>query len=104
MSNSSADAHGGTSNGTRATTIATAAKAEAEARALQQLYNQRVPEYFAVTIVGLILIFSIFHWSRFMYNRHVSTRPNSSALEKIAAGMSRYVATSIIGLADTDLE
>ena len=65
-SNSSSIAHGRAKNGTAAAAPAVnvaAKKAEAAKMALQQLHNQRVPEYYALAMMGLILIFTISHWS-----------------------------------------
>jgi hypothetical protein len=88
--------HGIVKNGTGAAAAAAAAAKDAQAAkmALQQLHNQRVPGYYALSIGGLILVFTIFHWSHFMYNGHTSNKPKSSTAVNAQVGIARYVAIS----------
>ena len=87
-SNYSSIDRGGIGNGTVAAAAA-AKKAQAARMALQQLHNQRVPGYYAISMTGLILVFTLFHWSRFMYNRHASKGIKRSKFGRVQVEISR---------------
>lgn len=72
------------------TTSAAAAKKSkaALAKILRQRNNENTPKFFAAGIVGMIVIFMIFHWSRFFIKRSESKGVSSGPL-RVAASISR---------------
>jgi hypothetical protein len=85
-SNSSSTAHGG---GTAAATAA-AAKLKAK-QALAQYHNERVPRYYFIAIGGLIVLFTIFHWSRYLYNQHALKGSRESTVRRCQVAVARQV-------------
>lgn len=53
-----------------ATSPAGAAKAkQAAAKALRLARNEDVTKYFVAGVCGVILLFALFHWTRFLYEK-----------------------------------
>jgi hypothetical protein len=74
-------------NSTKADAAAAKAKA-ALAKALRQKNNENTPKFFAAGIVGLIFLFMVFHWARFVF-KHYGSKNGSSGLLKVPVRISR---------------
>ncbi|TAQ86359.1 hypothetical protein B7494_g5317 [Chlorociboria aeruginascens] len=60
-----------TASGASNSTASVAATALRKAnQAKMQAYNQKIPYYYAVSMIAVIALFTLFHWSRFLYNRY----------------------------------
>jgi hypothetical protein len=57
--------------------------AKVAAKALRQVKNQYTAEYFAVGMVGIMALFTIFHWMRFFYSYHKSYAPKGRSDSKV---------------------
>lgn len=78
-----------------ATAIAAAAAAAAgQAAALQQahqrLQSHKAVEYYATAIAAVIALFTIFHWSRFLYGRYASKSVKELRIMKAQVSIARY--------------
>jgi hypothetical protein len=89
-SNSSSTAHGG---GTAA--AAAAAKLKAK-QALAQYHNERVPRYYFTAIGGLIVLFTIFHWSRYLYSQHALKGSRESTVRRCQVAVARQVGQDLL--------
>ncbi|KAH8667412.1 ferric reductase NAD binding domain-containing protein [Tricladium varicosporioides] len=69
-------------NATAAAASAAMAKKVQAARAYAQSNNIKSAKYFAAAMSGFILLFAIFHWSRFLYSRFASRGVKNSKLMK----------------------
>jgi hypothetical protein len=92
--------HSGGKNGTdvgkNATAIAAAAKAakaQMLARHRKAVWNQKTVKYYAAAMTGVIILFTIFHWSRFLYSRYAPRGVRNSRLIKAQVSVARYVET-----------
>ena len=92
--------HSGGKNGTdigkNATAIAAAAraaKAEMLARHKAAVWNQKTVRYYAAAMTGVIILFTIFHWSRFLYSRYAPRGVRNSRLMRAQVSVARYVET-----------
>lgn len=74
-----------------ATAIAAAAMAKKlmAARALQQHYNENTAKYYAAAMAGVIVLFTIFHWSRFLYCRFATRGLKDSSVMKAQVSVAR---------------
>jgi len=72
-----------------AAAAAAAKKAQMHQIAVAQYYDQRVPEYFAIAMGGLIAIFTIFHWTRFWYSRSSSKALRQSSIMQLQVKIAR---------------
>lgn len=72
------------------TASAAAAKkaAAAAAKRLRQLTNERTAGYFGGAFAGLVLLFVIFHWSRYFASKHAN---KDTALTRKVTSLTRYV-------------
>lgn len=74
--------------GQNATASAGAAAAAAYRKALmanmmqQRLMSQHAAKYYAAGIVGMIAIFAIFHWTRYLYSLYASNGLKKSSVMK----------------------
>lgn len=68
----------GGSNGT----ASAAAAARAAKMARQRLFSERAAKYYAAGIVGMIAIFALFHWTRYLYSRYASKKLKKSGIMK----------------------
>jgi len=50
-----------------------------------------VPRFYAAAMAGLIVLFTIFHFTRFLYSRYASKSVKESAVMKIQVSIARYV-------------
>jgi N-acetylglutamate synthase/N-acetylornithine aminotransferase len=74
------------------TTGAAGAAARAKqmaAMAKSQALNESTAKYFATGVLGMVLIFTIAHWSRFMYSRFASKGVRNSGLMKLQVSVAR---------------
>jgi hypothetical protein len=55
-----------------AAAVAAAKKAVLATIAKEQMLDQQAAEHFAMAMAGLIILFTTFHWSRFLYSRYTS--------------------------------
>jgi len=76
-----------------ATAIA-AQKAQAASRQMAKMWNQNSVKLFAAATVGVIILFTIFHWSRFLYSRYASKGLRVSGPMKAQVSVARYVQVS----------
>jgi hypothetical protein len=68
---------------------AKAAKAKvALAKLIRQRNNENTAKSFAAGMVGMMILFMIFHWTRFVYKRYGS-KSRSIALLRMPVGISR---------------
>lgn len=103
-SNSSTGAHNsalpapGTHNGTSAPPTAhngtgnvgpAASAAAAAARAQQEANNVTALKHFAYAMAGVIILFTIFHWSRYFYSRYASKGVRESKIMKAQVSTAR---------------
>jgi hypothetical protein len=77
--------------GKNATAIAAAAAAKkaAASRVLQLRNNVKVTKYYAAAMAGVIIMFTIFHWSRFLYSRYASKGLKKSKIMKAQVSVAR---------------
>lgn len=54
------------------------------AKVLRQLNNERVAKYFAAAMTGIIALFTIVHWSAFLWRRYGS-KEKSTVIAHISA-------------------
>jgi len=77
-----------------ATAVAAAAAAAKKAIlatiAKEQMLDQQAACYFAMAMAGLIMLFTTFHWSRFLYSRYASKRVRESKVMKAQVAIARY--------------
>ncbi|TVY78529.1 Ferric/cupric reductase transmembrane component [Lachnellula suecica] len=78
-------------HGMNATAIAAAAAAKKvmQGRALQQKNNENVAKYFAAAMAGVIIMFTIFHWSRFLYSRYATKGLKESKIMRAQVSAAR---------------
>jgi hypothetical protein len=89
-------------NSTAAAAAAAAASAAAKKasllkQALVQRNNERAPWAFAIAMGGLIVLFTLFHWSRYFYSRHCSKGLRQSFVMRYQVATARYV-EHLVGL------
>ena len=74
-------------SGSAAAAAAKLKAAKVAAKALRQVKNEDTTKYFAVGMVGIMALFTIFRWARFFYNkRYISKgRSNSKVLGHLIA-------------------
>jgi hypothetical protein len=95
--------HGG---GTNSTAAAAAAKKAMQIKmAIAQANDQTAAKWFAVAMAGLILLFTVFHWSRFLYSRYASKRSRESEITNAIVTLARYtfpfcLIVGLTGIAD----
>ncbi|KAL5331823.1 hypothetical protein ACEPPN_001361 [Leptodophora sp. 'Broadleaf-Isolate-01'] len=78
--------------GKNATAIAAAArKAAALKRAHQRIISEEAVKHYAIAIAAVIVMFTIFHWSRFLYSRHASKGVKKSGIMKAEVSVARMV-------------
>lgn len=76
--------------GKNATAIAAAArKAAALKRAHQRILSEEALQHYTIAIAGVIVMFTIFHWSRFLYSRHASKGVKKSGLMRVQVSVAR---------------
>ena len=72
-------------------TAAKAVKAKAAlAKVLRQKNNENTAGFFTVGIVGMIILFMIFHWTRYVFNKYKSNNGNPTAL-RVPFTIARYL-------------
>lgn len=84
-------AHNSTSPTSSAADVAAAAKAKKAIKAMQELFNQNSAKYFGGSIAGVIVIFTLFHWARFLYSRYATKSFKESKFIKTQVSISRSV-------------
>lgn len=62
------------------------------AKALRQKNNENTAGFFAAGMVGMILLFMIFHWTRYLFKRYETEKGNATAL-RIPAAIARYLSS-----------
>ncbi|KAL2065517.1 hypothetical protein VTL71DRAFT_3187 [Oculimacula yallundae] len=80
-----------TADNSNATAIAEAWKAAALRREHQRTLSQESAEHYAIAIAGIIAIFTLFHWSRFLYSRYSSKSVKQSGFMKAQVAVTRAV-------------
>ncbi|KAH7386341.1 ferric reductase NAD binding domain-containing protein [Cadophora sp. MPI-SDFR-AT-0126] len=81
-----------TAGGKNATAIAAAArKAAALKRAHQRIISEEALEHYAIALAGVIILFTTFHWSRFLYSRYASKRVRKLGAMKVQVSVARMV-------------
>lgn len=79
-----------TAGGKNATAIAAAArKAAALKRAHQRVISEEALEHYAIALAGVIILFTIFHWSRFLYSRYASKDVKKSGAMRVQVSAAR---------------
>jgi hypothetical protein len=78
-------------NATAIAAAARAAKAQMLARHKVQMSNKNSVKYHAAAITGVIVLFTVFNWSRFLYSRYSSIGVRNSRLIKAQASVLLYV-------------
>jgi len=75
----------------RNSTAATAAakKASLLKQALIQHNNESVPWHFAIAMAGVITLFTLFHWSRYLYSRYASKELRRSVFMRSQVAIAR---------------
>jgi hypothetical protein len=53
--------------------------AKVAAKALRQVKNEDTAKYFAVGMVGIMALFTIFRWTRFFYNKRYGPKGSSGS-------------------------
>jgi len=53
--------------------------AKVAAKALRQVKNEDTAKYFAVGMVGIMALFTIFRWTRFFYNKRCGSKGSSDS-------------------------
>ena len=96
MPSNSTSPYPGGNNGTsivNATEIAAQAAQAAQmaARLRQHIGNHDSVKRFAAAMAGVIILFSIFHWSRFLYGRYASRGMRNSWPLKAQVSVARYI-------------
>jgi hypothetical protein len=59
------------------------------AMAKAQKLNENTAKYFAAGVLGMVLIFTISHWSRFIYSRYASKGVRKSGLMRLQVSVAR---------------
>lgn len=77
------------SNGSASAAAAAAAKTRAKSMALSTMRNEQVSWYFAVAMFGLIAVFTISHWSRYLYSRYSSKSLRRSYIMRLQVAITR---------------
>lgn len=93
-SNSTSPHAGGGHNGTSSTKNATAIaaqKAQMASRHAAKMWNQNSVKIFAGAMAGVIILFTIFHWSRFLYSRYAPRGMRKSGLMRAQVSVARFV-------------
>jgi len=77
--------------GKNATAIAAAAAAKKAmaSRVLQQKNNVNVTKYYAAAMASVIIMFTIFHWTRFLYSRYATNGLKKSKIMKAQVSVAR---------------
>lgn len=74
---------------------ANAAQAARLARmARQQVYNEKAAKFYGIAMACVIVLFTISHWSRFLYGRYSAREATTSSLMKCQIRLTRYGFTS----------
>jgi hypothetical protein len=63
--------------------------AKVAAKALRQVENEYTAKYFAVGMVGIMALFTIFHWTRFFYKRYGSKQGGNSKVLALPIAFTR---------------
>jgi putative effector of murein hydrolase len=72
-------------------TTASAAKAQAAlAKELRQRNNENTAKFFVAGMASMILLFMIFHWTRFVYKKYESKNGTVTALT-VPIAITRYL-------------
>ncbi|TVY92228.1 Ferric/cupric reductase transmembrane component, partial [Lachnellula willkommii] len=66
-----------------------AAKQAMAVRAVQQRNNEKTAKYYAAAMAGLIIVFTLFHWSRFLYSRYATKGLRKSKFIKAQVSLAR---------------
>jgi hypothetical protein len=78
---------------------ASSAQAAAAARlarmALQLAYNIKTAKYFGIAMASLIVLFTISHWSRFLYSRYSSKDTKKSWIMRSQVSVTRYISRAL---------
>jgi hypothetical protein len=77
-------------NGARNATAIAAQKAQLAARYKANMWNQNSVKFFAAAMMGVIILFTAFHWSRFLYSRYASREVRKSGPMKVLVSVARY--------------
>jgi ribosomal protein S11 len=87
--------HSGGHNGTDGRRNATAIAAQIAARQKANMWNQNSVKLFAAAMAGVIILFTVFHWSRFLYGRYASRGVRKSGPMRAQVSVARYVELSL---------
>ncbi|TVY39265.1 Ferric/cupric reductase transmembrane component, partial [Lachnellula subtilissima] len=68
---------------------AAAAKKSSAVRAVQLQNNEKTAKYYAAAMAGLIIVFTLFHWSRFLYSRYATRGLRKSKFMKAQVSLAR---------------
>lgn len=66
-------------SGSAAAAAAAAKASKVAAKALRQVKNEDTAKYFAVGMVGIMALFTMFHWTRFFYNKRYGPKGSSDS-------------------------
>jgi len=77
------------SSNSTAIAAAAATKKSMAVRALQLRNNEKTAKYYAAAMAGLIMVFTLFHWSRFLYSRYATKGPRKSKFMKAQVSLAR---------------
>jgi len=82
----------GTAKATAAAAAAAAAASKAKYAALakQEFLNQKTVKYYAAALMGVICLFTVFHWCRFLYSRYAPKGLRKSGLMRAQVSVVRY--------------
>lgn len=85
--------HSHPTNGGNSTASAAAAAARKAKMAYQRIQNQHAAKYYAAGVVGMIAIFAIFHWARYLYSLYASNKLKRSNAMRGQVSIVRYASS-----------
>jgi hypothetical protein len=89
---------GGGKNTSANAAAESAAAAKAARIARQQFYNEKAAKFYGVAMAGIIVLFTIFHWSRFIYSRYSSKGTRNSRTMRFQVSTTRYISNCNPGI------
>ena len=80
---------GGSHSSTNSTEAAAAARLARIAR--QQVYNEKAAKFYGIAMAAVIVLFTLFHWSRFLYSRYSTRDAKTYGVMRLQVAITRYV-------------
>lgn len=71
--------------------MAIAARAKSKAKTARQRNNENTAKFFAAGMCGMIFLFILFHWTRFLFKRYGRQKTRISRLLDIPRRIARYL-------------